>query len=392
MKKAIFGGTFDPIHNGHMNIAYEALYKLKLDKIIFVPSGNPPHKDKRNVTDGRIRYDIVNAAINGEKYFEIDDYEIVRDEASYTYKTLEHFKKIESNTDWYFIVGADSLLEIEKWKNVKGLLKLCNLIVFNRPGYDIQDVKQQKKYIEKKYKTKIMFLNVPLVDISSTNIKKKILKGENIKYLIPNEVFHKILELKLYSRGCGEMVNETEIYQYIRGALRPKRYTHTLGVLETAESLCEIYGCDKYKTRIAALLHDCAKNMSDDELIKITKENNLIEVDETIKHSPMLLHGFVGAYIAGEKFNINDVDIINSIKYHTTGRPNMSILEKIIYVSDGIEPSRKFEGVDDIREVAIKDLDKALLMMYNQTIKYIISKNQLLYPKTIEARNYLLIK
>lgn len=201
MKKAIFGGTFDPIHNGHLHIAYEALYKLSLDKIIFIPSGNPPHKDKKSVTDGSIRYDIVKNVVKDEKYFEISDYEINRKEASYTYKTLEYFKKLEPNTNWHFIVGADSLIQIEKWRNVQGLLKLCKLIVFNRPGYIHEDVEKQKKYIEEKYNAKIIILDVPLIDISSTNIKKKILNGEAIKYLIPVEAYKKILELNLYSKG-----------------------------------------------------------------------------------------------------------------------------------------------------------------------------------------------
>ncbi|MGL4730943.1 MAG: bis(5'-nucleosyl)-tetraphosphatase (symmetrical) YqeK [Clostridium sp.] len=188
------------------------------------------------------------------------------------------------------------------------------------------------------------------------------------------------------------MYNEALMDKYIKSHLKNKRYVHTLGVVEMSEKLADIYNYDKHKARIAALMHDCAKNMSEEELLRITKENNLVEIDNIIEKSPMLLHGIVGAYIAKKEFKITDEDIINAIKYHTTGRENMSILEKIIYIADCIEMSRDFEGVDELRKIAYENLDHALLMIYDQTIKYIISNGWLLYPKTIEARNYLLIR
>jgi nicotinate-nucleotide adenylyltransferase len=198
IKKAIFGGTFDPIHNGHLHIAYEALYKLDLDKVIFMPSGNPPHKWKKNITEAFLRYEMVKTAIRNEKHFDVSDYEITKANLSYTYKTLEHFNNLEKETKWYFITGVDCLMDIESWKNYYEILKLCTFVVFNRTGYNIEQVLEKKFLIEKKYNTKIIFLSIPLLEISSTNIRKDVKSGKKVNYLMPESVYNIIEQLKLY--------------------------------------------------------------------------------------------------------------------------------------------------------------------------------------------------
>lgn len=199
MKKiAIFGGTFDPIHNGHLYIAYEALYKLNLDEIIFVPSGIPPHKTKRKLVSPFFRYEMVRIATKNEKRFTVSDYEINKKNISYTFETLEYFANKYPNTSLYFITGADGLMDIESWKNVKEIFKLCNLVVFNRPGNNKYDIISQKGKLEEKYKGNITFLDIPLLDISSTNIRNLIAEGRNISYFVPEGVYNTIKELKLY--------------------------------------------------------------------------------------------------------------------------------------------------------------------------------------------------
>ncbi|MBU3216605.1 nicotinate-nucleotide adenylyltransferase [Clostridium estertheticum] len=198
MKKAIFGGTFDPIHIGHIHIAYEALYSLKLDKILFMPAGNPPNKLNKQITDSKIRYDLVNKAIEGEINFEISDYEINKKENSYTYETIELFSKLQSNTEWYFLIGADSLIDLDNWKNVDRLLNSCRLVVYNRAGFALEKILKQKKSLESKYHNKIIFLDMPIIDISSTSIRKSIKEGRNINYLLPKGVEKIVETLKLY--------------------------------------------------------------------------------------------------------------------------------------------------------------------------------------------------
>ena len=196
MKKGIIGGTFDPLHNGHMHIAYEALEKLDLDKIVFIPAGNPPHKN--NITDAIIRYNIVEKAIKDESCFEINDYEVLKDGLSFTYETLEYLSIKEPDTNWYFICGVDCLMELASWKNVSTILELCNLAVFIRPGYKDAEIFKQKEKVEKKFKKKIILLDLPQMEISSSYIRERVEKGKNISYLVPYSVNKDIKNLNLY--------------------------------------------------------------------------------------------------------------------------------------------------------------------------------------------------
>jgi predicted HD superfamily hydrolase involved in NAD metabolism len=186
------------------------------------------------------------------------------------------------------------------------------------------------------------------------------------------------------------MVNEDEIKAYLKARVSEKRFNHVLGVSDTAIKMAEKYNCNLEKAKMAALLHDIAKKMTDDELIKLVKEkgHKLNSVEE---NNPQLLHALAAAVIAREEMKIEDEDILNSVIYHTTGREDMSLLEKIIYIADYIEPSRDFPGVEKIRTAAFENIDKALLMALESSIQYVIKKGELLHIETIKARNYLII-
>ncbi|NMM64553.1 HD domain-containing protein [Clostridium sp. P21] len=185
------------------------------------------------------------------------------------------------------------------------------------------------------------------------------------------------------------MWNEQEIKNYLKDNLKIKRYEHSLSVRDTAVELAELYNENVEKARMAGLVHDCAKNMSNEKILDIAKNHNL-EINEVCKESPQLLHGAVGAVIAREKMGIEDKDILNAVAYHTTGRKNMTKLEKIIYIADYVEPLRDFPGVDLLRKAAYKDLDNALLMSFNNTIKFILERGQLIHLDTIEGRNFVI--
>jgi predicted HD superfamily hydrolase involved in NAD metabolism len=187
------------------------------------------------------------------------------------------------------------------------------------------------------------------------------------------------------------MWSEEQIKGYLKNNLKEKRYEHVLSVEDMAIKLAEIHKGDVKNAKIAALVHDCAKNMSDEQLIKMAEEHNLC-IDEICRQSPQLLHAPVAAIIGKETMGIEDVDILNAVTYHTTGRKHMSLLEKIIYIADYVEPLRKFSGVDDLRSEAYKDVDIALLKSFNNTIKFVIDKGQLLHLDTIEGRNEILKK
>ena len=198
VKKAIFGGTFDPIHIGHVHIAYEALHNLHLDKVLFMPAVNPPNKIDKKITDAQIRYDLVKKAVESEPYFEVSDYEINKKEKSYTYETVEFFSEIEPSIEWYFLVGVDSLMDLDNWKYLHRILDSCKIIAYNRAGYTMEEVLKQKDYIERKFNKEIIFLNMPIIDVSSTNIRNSIKEGRNVDYLLPRGVEGIIHKLHIY--------------------------------------------------------------------------------------------------------------------------------------------------------------------------------------------------
>lgn len=196
--KGIFGGTFDPIHIAHMYIASEALRQLSLDEVIFVPNGSPPHKKGDKVTDPKVRYELTKIAISDYNRFSISDYEIFKKGYSYTYETLQYFKSIDKSK-LYFIVGADSLMEIYSWKNIECILKDCTLVVFNRPSYNKEDILVQKSKVEREFQTEILWLDLLNLDISSSYIRDRIKEGINIEYFLPYGVYDCIKAMGLYS-------------------------------------------------------------------------------------------------------------------------------------------------------------------------------------------------
>lgn len=169
------------------------------------------------------------------------------------------------------------------------------------------------------------------------------------------------------------------------------RYQHTLRVVETCKKLSKIYGADLIKTEIAALLHDSAKFSCEEKIFNKARELDALD-DEIYIYNKDIIHAPLASKIAKDKYNIQDEDILNAIKYHTTGRKNMSLLEKVIFIGDFIEPSRNFDGIGKIRNLAFVDLDKSLLLALNTNLKFLLKKEKLISRDTIEARNYLMMR
>ena len=185
-------------------------------------------------------------------------------------------------------------------------------------------------------------------------------------------------------------MNYKEIETILKEMLHERRLKHSLNVSKCAVKLSEIYKCDKQKAEIAGLVHDCAKYFTDEQIEDCVRKFN-IELDSLEVNNIALSHSVIGSYVAKEVFNIDDEEIINAIKYHTTGRENMSLLEKIIYMADLIEEGRKFPRVEELRELTFSGkLEEALILSFNNTIKFVIDNDQLIHPRTVSARNYIL--
>lgn len=186
------------------------------------------------------------------------------------------------------------------------------------------------------------------------------------------------------------MYSIEEIEKKIKSSVGIKRYNHSIGVMETAIKLARFNGENINNAALAGLLHDCGKFENTNEILKKCKDYN-VDIDEYMKMNVQLLHAPLSAEIAKKDYGIHDKNIFNSIKYHTTGRKNMSLLEKIIYIADYIEPNRNFPGVEEVRILAFKDINKALLKAFDNTIQYVIQNNWIIHENTIFARNSLIL-
>jgi len=182
-----------------------------------------------------------------------------------------------------------------------------------------------------------------------------------------------------------------EIKDILKKRLTPNRYVHSIGVYDVSIKLAEFYSLPTEKIALAALLHDYAKDLSREEAEFYIKKYN-IKVNDVIEKQIDLAHGFIGAELVRDELGINDVEILDAIRHHTMGKENMTMTEKIVFISDYIEPNRKFPRVEILREMAFIDLDKSILMALDNTIKYVIEIGQLIHEDSIYARNDLLIK
>lgn len=183
-------------------------------------------------------------------------------------------------------------------------------------------------------------------------------------------------------------MDRNQALEIVKQQLTDKRYIHTVGVMETAIELANRYGCSEKQAEIAAIFHDYAKFRPKEEMKAIIIEQNMPQ--DLLQFHHELWHAPVGAYLVHKEVGINDIEILDAIRYHTSGRAKMSTLEKIIYLADYIEPGRSFPGVEEVRELAKKSLDDALLQAFRNTISFLMSKNQPIYPDTFHAYNDLI--
>ncbi|MBR5808830.1 MAG: nicotinate-nucleotide adenylyltransferase [Clostridia bacterium] len=356
-KIGIMGGTFDPIHFGHLKIASCAKSEYHLDKVIFLTSGNPPHKRDKDILDAKIRHIMVKLAISGIDGFFASDYEVNRAEYSYSANTLKHFHKIMPDDELFFIIGGDSLRDFHKWYKPDEILKLCTLLVYDRKGGE--HTSDFSKPIQG-----------ATIDISSTVIREKLEVGEDVSEFVPPAVLEFIKRNNIYRK-------KSEPKEQLKTLLTPERYAHSIGVMETAVELAKIHGADLEKARIAGLLHDNAKNL--DNLYERAKDLEA-DLDEFEMNSPPLVHAKLGAETAKIEFGITDPEILDAIKWHTIGRPNMTLLEKIIFVADLTEPGRDFPDAGALRALSRKDLDKAVAECIKSTIEVNKKRDNAIHP------------
>lgn len=201
MKLGLIGGTFNPIHMGHLIISEYIRETFPLDKVIFIPSGDPPHKSTKDIISSDHRKAMVDIAIESNPYFTVSNIEINRIGKSYTIDTILHFKSLYPNDQLYFIIGADCLLELTSWKDFKTLATSTTFLLCGRPGLDEMEIYNKIKDLKEEYNANIIYIKISLVDISSTSIRERVRNHKSIKYLVTNEIEDYIKRNNLYLSG-----------------------------------------------------------------------------------------------------------------------------------------------------------------------------------------------
>ena len=394
MKIGIYGGTFNPPHLGHITAAKAVFELLGLDRLLLIPAGIPPHKAMpEGSASAEQRLEMTRLA--GEQLglgskVQVLDLELKREGRSYTADTLAVLKEQYPEDELWLLMGTDMFLTLQAWKDPEKILGLAGIAAFGRTEEDTEELfSVQREYLCKTYpQARIFTLTIPgVVDISSTELREKLAKGEGSRFLAP-AVYGYILREGLY-RTDVDLKNLTleQLRPIALSFLKHKRIPHVLGTEQEAIRLAQAYGADVEKARRAALLHDCTKKLEMDEQLALCAKYG-IELDELEQVALKLLHSKTGAAIARDVFGVDD-EIYSAIWYHTTGRAGMTLLEKIIYLADYIEPTRDFPDVDVLRKACYEDLDKGLLLGLEMSIEEMQRMGNPVHHATVEARDAL---
>ena len=394
MKIGVYGGTFNPPHLGHLAAARAVFELLKLDLLLLVPDGQPPHKDlPAGSPTAEQRLEMTRLAGEqlglGDKV-RVLDLELRRPGRSYTAETLSELKAQYPADELWLLMGTDMFLTLQTWHEPEKILSLAGIAAFGRTEEDTEELfSVQRDYLYRTYpQARIFTLTIPgVVDVSSTELREKLARGEG-GCLLPPAVYGYILREGLYNtRADLKHLPLDQLRPVALSYLRHKRIPHVLGTEQEAIRLAERYGADVEKARVAALLHDCTKKLDMDEQLALCRHYG-IELDELERKALKLLHAKTGAAVARDVFGVDD-EIYRAIWWHTTGHANMTLLEKIIYLADYIEPSRDFPGVDKLRAVCYKDLNEGLLTGLEMTIEEMTGMGNPVHRATIEARDAL---
>lgn len=365
-KIGILGGTFDPVHLAHLQLAKCAYEQFHLEAVIFLPAGDPPHKTDRQVTPAYRRLEMLRLCLKDYPQFSLSEYEIEKQGYSYTAETLEYFTQMHPEVQFYFIIGADSLFALDTWYSPERCLDKAVFLVGNRQKRGEEEIDRQILYLNSRYGGQIEKVDMPAMDISSSSIRELLNRGEDASLYLTPAVCDYIRENHLYYKGPAE-----NLTMAIKNRLPAGRFLHTLGVVESAQNLANKYGADAERARIAALLHDIAKPLSTEEVLRICEEAGEQVSDEELA-SEKTLHARAGAILAERDFNVTDPEILGAIRYHTTGKPEMTLLEKIIFIADYIEPGRsKAPNLDKIRRESMLDLNRCICMIVRDTLQHL---------------------
>jgi nicotinate-nucleotide adenylyltransferase len=361
MDIAVFGGAFDPFHLEHKKIIQACKDELKVDKVIVVPSYSPPHKSSP-LSDFDDRLAMVKAGTKDMDFVIIDTIERTRNTKNPTSVVLPILKEKYKSDKFYFVIGGDSMVHFHTWIKPEIIAKCATLAVIKREGYSdqIEAIERAKK----DYDANIVLLNATGEEVSSSIIKATI-ELDLVPQNIDNDIYSIIKERQMYNKF-------SDIVLRLKNSIPKETFNHSVSTTLFGMKYVTILKLSYEKVFLACLLHDCAKH--------IKKE---------IDGVPMAVsHQYLGAEYAEKEYGINDREVLDAIKCHTSGKPNMSNLEKLVYVADMLEPNRKYDGVERLRIELEKDFEQGFYLCIESAMSKLLKEKNPIYPLTNRCLKY----
>lgn len=359
----VLGGTFDPIHQGHLHLAQQALALAGLDRVVILPMARPAHREAEASAWDRLQMcRLAVEEMAGISLSEAGMQPAVR----YTADTLPLLQKEFPNSSFSLILGADKMPSLPYWRDADKLFRQCDILCFPRVGIATDEAMEKARAAG----ARVQLLPVECSPYSSTMMRSAAAQFEDSPGL-PRKVLCYMAEHGLY---------QPDFLPKLKGMMNPRRFRHTLGVRKEAVRLADKHQLPIQKAALAGLLHDCAKGMPISVMAQIAQEYRLIK-DKQMMDSGAMLHGPVGAHIAKYKFGIRDAEVLQAIRNHTIGRPGMSELELCIFVADATEENREeYDGLHQIRKLSEFSLAAAALKSLNMTREYLKKNNRIFFP------------
>jgi nicotinate-nucleotide adenylyltransferase len=384
----IYGGTFNPPHIGHIRGAAQAIEALNLDKLLLIPDRIAPHKQlPGNSATAQQRLEMITLSAAPYPKMEVSDIELKREGVSYSYITVRQIRQQYPDAKLYLLMGTDMFTSFLTWKNPEDIMSNAVLAVMCRGE------KGEKAAIDAQKQTiEAMGYEVELIEnrvtaISSTQLRR-LLAFRCAGEFLPEGVLEYIRENRLYdTRAPWKNLPMEELEQVVVSLLNPNRVAHVLGCRDAAVALAKRWGADETDAARAAILHDVTKAIDGPLQLTLCSAYGKILNDFSRKY-PKTLHALTGSMVAERIFGENE-NVVSAICHHTTGRADMTLLEKIIYVADYMEPNRAFPGVEKLRELAFADLDEALKLGLNMTLEHLANQGAEVSPESMEALAWL---
>ena len=388
MKIGIYGGTYNPPHTGHMQAALEAVRLLKLDKLLLIPDRIAPHKEIPSGSPApEQRLQMLRIAAADCPEMEVSDIELQREGPSYSYLTVEQLRTQYPDAELILLMGTDMFLSFHTWREPERITKEATLGVFFRGEKGEREKILAKKHQLEEAGAKVELVENRILNISSTQLRRLIAfrcAGE----FLPEGVYEFIRENGLYDTDANwKNLPMEQLEAVVLRLLNPNRVNHVLGCRDTAVELAKRWGADETDAARAGLLHDITKALDGPLQLTLCREYGTI-LDEFGCKYPKTLHALTGSLVADRIFGETQA-VVSAICHHTTAKAGMSLLEKIIYVADYMEPCRNFPGVERLRELAFSDLDAALKLGLEMTLEHLRNLGDEVSPASREALEFL---